>query len=332
MASIVARKNAVGEVTGWQVKVRRRGHAPVSRTFVRRADAERYARQVEAEMDRGVFVPTEEAEAVTLGEALDRYLREVSIKKKGHAQEASRIRLWKEYPLSKRSLATIRATDIAKYRDERLEAGASAATVRLDLAVISHLYTIAAKEWGLPVRNPVASVRLPQANNARNRRLDADEEARLMASLAQSRNPYILAFVQLALETAMRRGELLALQWENVDLKRRVAHLPATKNGEARTVPLSSRAVAILQDLPRSIDGRVFATTSVALKFAWISACKRAGIDDLHFHDLRHEATSRLAEKLPNVVELSAVTGHKDLRMLKRYYHPRAEDLARKIG
>jgi integrase len=331
MASIVARKTQDGTVS-WQVKIRRRGFPPVSRTFVRRADAEKFARQAEAEMDRGVFVSRDEAEAVTLAEALRRYEREVSAKKRGHAQEKNRIKAWLEHPLAKRSLAGIRATDIAKYRDDRLAAGCAVATVRLDLAVISHLYAIAAKEWGLAVQNPVRTVSLPSVNNARTRRLDADEEARLLSELDRSRNRWAKPIVEFALETAMRRGELLSLQWENIDLARRVAHLPKTKNGDARNVPLSSRAVAVLQALPRSIDGRVFPVEDYMIREAWKQACKRAGIEDLRFHDLRHEATSRLAEKLPNVVELSAVTGHKDLRMLKRYYHPRAEDLAKKLG
>jgi integrase len=130
----------------------------------------------------------------------------------------------------------------------------------------------------------------------------------------------------------MRRGELLSLTWDNVDLKKQIAFLPETKNGETRTVPLSSRAVAVLEALPRSIGGKVFPTTPAALKKAFERACAGAGITNLHFHDLRHEATSRMSEKLPNLIELAAVTGHKDLRMLKRYYHPRAEDLARKLG
>ena len=148
----------------------------------------------------------------------------------------------------------------------------------------------------------------------------------------------------------MRRGELLALEWRHIDLESRVARLEDTKNGERRNVPLSTRAVAILRDLPRSLNGKVFPITDESLKKGFVRAvmrarnayemeCKERGIEadpvfltDLHFHDLRHEATSRIAERLSNILELSAVTGHKDLRMLKRYYHPRAEDLAKKLG
>jgi integrase len=134
----------------------------------------------------------------------------------------------------------------------------------------------------------------------------------------------------------MRRGELLKLTWENINLKAHTAYLPDTKDPKGRTrdrtVPLSSRAIAILSSLPHSDDGRVFPVSANAVRLAWTRAMKRAGIENLRFHDMRHEAASRLAEKLPNLIELSAVTGHMDLRMLKRYYHPRAEDLAKKLG
>jgi integrase len=130
----------------------------------------------------------------------------------------------------------------------------------------------------------------------------------------------------------MRRGELLALQWKHIDLVKRVAFLPMTKNGESRTVPLSRNAVAVLQGLPRSIDGVVFPITANAVKLAFVRAVNACKLVDLHFHDLRHTATSRLAEKLPNIIELSRVTGHKDVRMLSRYYHVTAEALALKIA
>jgi integrase len=115
------------------------------------------------------------------------------------------------------------------------------------------------------------------------------------------------------------------------DLKRRVLHLPETKNGSSRDVPLSTKAVAVLESLPRNISGRVFDTSETAITEGFQRAAKRAGIQDFRFHDLRHEATSQLAEKL-QMHELGKVTGHKSPRMLMRYYHPRAEDLAKKLG
>jgi integrase len=142
----------------------------------------------------------------------------------------------------------------------------------------------------------------------------------------------MVPLVQLALETAMRRGELLALRWENVNLMAQTALLPMTKNGTARIVPLSKKAVAILQALPSDKPGPVLSLTYMVVNNCFVAACERAGIVDLHFHDLRHTATTRLAEKLLNVIELAAVTGHQAIQMLKRYYHPKAETLAQKLG
>lgn len=152
-----------------------------------------------------------------------------------------------------------------------------------------------------------------------------------MAALDVSRGKHLKSVSLLALETAMRRGEILALRWEHADLKRRVLHLPETKNGSSRNVPLSTKAVAVLESLPRNITGRVFDTSETAITEGFQRAAKRAGLPDFRFHDLRHEATSRLAEKL-HMHELGKVTGHKSPRMLMRYYHPRAEDLAKKLG
>lgn len=153
------------------------------------------------------------------------------------------------------------------------------------------------------------------------------------ASAWSAKNPYLYPVVRLAIETAMRQGELAGLCWEHVDLRRRIAHLPDTKNNEARTVPLSSAAVDILRSLPHSVGDEVFSGVTVeAIKRSFARAVRRAGIEDLRFRDLRHEATSRFFERGLNIMEVSAITGHKDLTMLKRYTHLRAEALAKKLA
>ena len=129
----------------------------------------------------------------------------------------------------------------------------------------------------------------------------------------------------------MRRGELLSLEWKHVHLDKSWAHLPMTKNGGGRDVPLSIRALDEVQALPRDISGVVFPISISALRGLWDRSLRQADIQDLHFHDLRHEATSRFFELGLNVVEVAAITGHKDLKMLQRYTHLRAEDLARKL-
>ncbi len=194
------------------------------------------------------------------------------------------------------------------------------------------------KEWGIYVHNPVRDIKLPAENSARNRRLqDAQdgsdsEETRLFDGCRKCRNPYLLPIVRLALETAMRQSELVGMHWQHIDLKRRIIFLPHTKNGDSRTVPLSTYAVAVLTALPRGIKGDVFpGVTTVAVKQAFIRATRRAEIEDFHFHDLRHEATTRLFEQGLNIMEVSSITGHRDLQMLRRYTHLRAEDLAKNL-
>ena len=283
-------------------------------------------------MDKGVFVSRAEAESTTLKELLDRYLAEITPGKKGAAPEATRMRAFMRHPLAQRFVAGIRGVDIARFRDERLQK-VSSATVKRDLVLLGHVFEVARKEWGIHVHNPVRDIKLPSDNRPRDRRLQAGEDARLLDACQAARNPRLLPIVQLALETAMRQGELIRLRWEHIDLNRRTAHLPDTKNGESRTVPLSTTAVEVLRVLPRSLLGQVFpGVTTEAIKRAYIRAVRRAGIEYLRFHDLRHEATTRLFEKGLNIMEVASITGHKDLRMLRRYTHLKAEDLARKLG
>jgi integrase len=188
-------------------------------------------------------------------------------------------------------------------------------------------------EWGFNLpSNPVANLRKPPQAKGRSRRLERDEEARLLEACRRSSNPFLAPLVCLAIETAMRRGELLGLSWEHVRLDEFCVHLPITKNGDSRDVPLSPRAREIIRCLPVSLTGNVFPIHPEALKGLWRRATRNAGITDLHFHDLRHEAASRFFEKGLNVMEVATITGHKDVRMLKRYVQLRPIDLARKLA
>lgn len=342
----------------YQARVRVKGQQPVEKSFAIRVDAEAWAKLTEAEIIRGVYIRRTDAERMTLAEALVKYQTEVSPGKRGEEQEKHRIRVWKDDLLAKKSLASLRGADFAKWRDGRLK-DVKPATVRHDLEVISNLFNVARREWGMEgLVNPIEGIRLPSPQNARSRVFYPGEEAMLMTALEPpmrkasgqwgtgTGNALIKPFVLMALETAMRRGELLALRWENVRLKDRVAYLPMTKNGQSRTVPLSTKALELLGTLTRKLYGEVFeGLTANAVKLGYIRAVKRArrayvedgGDDprmlvDLTMHDLRHIAITRLAEKLPNIIELAAVSGHSDVRMLKRYYHPKAEDLALKLG
>lgn len=360
MATFTKRSNG-----RWQAKIRRRGLPAISKTFRNKADAVAWANVQESEMDRGVWKDRSVVERTSLHEILERYLKEIVPSKRGAKSDALRVKTLLRDPIGSYRLSNLTGPVLAKWRDSRLEAGAAASTVNRELSLLSAIMNWARRDLGLAFENPVADIRRPPQPNARDRRLLEGELQFIEAAMRDqegsqalesgkryrvgTRNPLMAPLFHFALATAMRQGEIVELLWENVDVKKRTARLEVTKNGDPRIVPLSTGAIAILEAMPRN-DRRVFPVSAEAVKRSWIRTVVRArklyeldcafrGIEadrrflsDLHFHDLRHEAVSRLAEKLPNLIELSAVTGHKDLRMLKRYYHPRPEDLARKLG
>jgi integrase len=346
----------------WEAQIRRKGYPAQRKTFETKSDAQAWARMIESEIDRGIFVSRVEAERTAFHQLIDRYISEIAPKHKGAYSEIKRLEALKRHPLATRIVATLTSSDFARYRDERLKIR-KGNTVKRELALFQCVIEIARREWGIHLaENPVRMVNRPSYNDERSRRLDPIEEQYMLSALElrerradgtyadASHNPWIRPIVQLAIETAMRRGEIFELRWKHVNLDRRTAHLPATKNGLPRTVPLSPKAIQLLKDLPRSLCGRVFPTTADALKKAFARGLERARLKylgdcgaaqvrpqedfliNLRFHDLRHEATCRLATKLPNLIELASVTGHRDVNMLKRYYNITAEELAAKLA
>ncbi|HEY9826494.1 MAG TPA: site-specific integrase [Stenomitos sp.] len=319
--------------TGYQVQIRRRGFPTVSKMFDTKRDAEAWSRMNETQMDQGIYLDRSEADRTTLGEILQRYKREVTPLKKSAENENIRIdRLVRDESLCQYKATALTGKLFAEWRDRRSQQ-VTGSTVNREIDILSHAINTARKEWGIHISNPVEMIRRPKHNKSRERRLSVDEESKLLLQLqTKTRNPWIKHVVVFAIETGMRRGEILSLTWSNVDLNKRVARLVDTKNGEGRSVPLTLKATALLQALPRSIDGRVFATTAEAVKLAFARAVERAKIDDLHFHDLRHEGVSRLFEKGLNVMEVASISGHKTLQMLKRYTHLSSDQLLAKIG
>lgn len=215
--------------------------------------------------------------------------------------------------------------DFAAYRDERLKKVAPA-TVRLELALISHMFTVAKIEWGLPLDNPLANIRKPSLPAGRDRRLAPSEEQRLLEA-CRAHSVWLHGIVALAIATSMRAGELCTLTWSQVDLENRCIRLERTKNGTRRVVPLSRHDADLLKSLPRQLNGRVFAfEKSKDLSKSFARIYRKTGLEDLHFHDLRHEAASRLAPHL-SVQTLAKIMGWKTLNMAMRYYNPSVGEL-----
>lgn len=311
----------------FQAQIRRKGYPNQQRTFETKREAEAWATDIESQMNRGTFVDRSEAERTTFGEALGRYAREVTQNKRGWETEMHRVKALQKHPLAARPLASLRSLDFANYRDERLKV-CSSATVKRELVIISHVFNTARTDWSLPIDNPIAGIRKPQAGQHRERRLSEDEQVRLVQAAGQSKAATLSFCVVLALETGMRAGEIVGLRWEQIDLPNAVIRLGMTKNGDRRVVPLSEAAEAAIRGLPRPIHGGRLTKfyDSRGLSAAFRRACERAGISGLRFHDLRHEAASRLAPHMP-VATLAKVMGWKTIQMAMRYYNPTAAEL-----
>ena len=331
----------------WKAVIRKAGWPSAARTFRTKRDAQDWARRTEDEMVRGVFIQRAGSERTTLRVALSKYLEEVGPTKRATtlATDTKRAKILNKH-LGAYSLAAITAEVVATYRDARLAAGKSNNSVRLELALLSHLYTTAIREWGLGLTyNPVAHVRKPSPGSGRNRRLVGDEETRLLAAAAQRSNPMLGWIVRIALHTAMRKGEILSLRRDQVDLARRIVRLEQTKNGDSRLVPLSRPAAEVFREALAHVKhetvkspllfygepGKDDRRRPYVISKIWTETTTKAKLTDLRFHDLRHEAVSRLVEAGLGDQQVAAISGHKSMQMLKRYTHLRGEDLVQQL-
>ena len=341
VATIV--KSPVGT---WKAVVRRKGWRTASKTFRTKRDAEDWARRTEDEMIRGIYINRAPSERLTIREALHRYIQEVTPTKRESTQLAERRKAqYLADVLGDYALAALTPDIASKYRDDRIRQGKANNTVRLELALLGHLYTVAIREWGVGlIYNPVANIRKPSPGRGRNRRLSPDEEQRLLEACDGHSNPLFGWIVRIAIYTGMRKSEIVTLRRGQVDLAKRVVWLHDTKNGSARGVPLSRNA----EEIFRKVIEYSKTNSETDLQFAgepgrdgkrrpyqfdpiWQQVLHRLGIEGLRFHDLRHEAVSRFVEAGLSDQEVASISGHKTMQMLRRYTHLRVEDLVDKL-
>jgi len=372
----------------YQAQVRRTGSPPLSRSFTLLKDAQQWARETEIKHDKGEL----ESTALELGDAIlrelvVRYQEDVLPHKKSGSYEAIILDAFLRDDICEKKLSKLRTSDFANYREKRLKT-ISPASLKRQLSPLQNMFEIAREEWGIPLRtNPLSNLKLKATDNRRQRRLAEGELETLLEAGRKTKNPWVVPVVLFALETALRRGEILSLAWDQIDFKRSSAVVLESKNGYSRTIPLSPKAIKILdimkayqrnglgqngqtgekrpsnvilldwsryiltghlgkhpeeqQDINSSLDPvsppsssseKVFPITATALRLAWVRLCKRAGIENLHFHDLRHEAISRYFELGLTVPEVASISGHRDLRMLMRYAHASSNSIHKKLG
>jgi len=304
----------------YQVLVRMNGIS-TSKTFTKKSDAQKWAKSTEVAIESGQY---SESLELTVKDALIEYQQsKLSHDKRSHPHIKNAI-----CGLGKYKADRLISSQLVAYRNNRLKTHSNQ-TVKHELSMVLRSLRWARDELGYSdIKIP--TVKMPSIPRGRDRRISPQEEHDLLHALRLTSDVQII--VSLALETGMRRSEIINMRWSDIKLKNRTLHIPQTKTDTPRTIPLSSRAVSLLNTLPANISGKVFEVAADSVSQAFKRACSRADIDNLRFHDCRHEAVTRFFEMGLNIMEVAAISGHKDLKMLQRYTHLRAEDLAKKIG
>lgn len=331
MARIVKVKRKKGTV--YKAEVRLKGHPYVSQTFDRLSEAQRWAEDTEAALRSGGYVGESKPEDMTFAKALDRYELEVSSRKRPNtrAREITSAKALREGFVGV-TLREITPARVAAFRDQRLKK-VGPSTLQKDLALLSHLYTIARTEWALEINNPVAAIRKPATGDGRLRLLSKDEVRHFLDVCKKSRNDKLYHFVQLLLHTGMRPSEGAGLLWGQVDIDCRIIDLTVTKT-KPRRVPLTIRTVEILLEilpehchkgvpvfLPEKVSSTVSRRPNLFFRRAFDNAVKKARIEDFHMHDLRHTAASYLLMAGVDLRTLADILGHSTMQMVQRYTH-----------
>jgi integrase len=315
----------------YRVRVHRNGTS-LSETFTIRKDAETWGRQKEIELERGELPcdPKTKLNGTTLGHLIERYKKTVTPKKKSSKKETCALNKFLRHPICKKALAEVTTADFAEYRDERLR-DVTPVTLQRELAIIHNAYQIAREEWGIPIKeNPLDKLRLEVTPVERDRRPTEEELDSIIADAKQRPNPLILPVIEFAIETGMRLSEILGLEWQHVNLRTRTLLIADSKNGTPRRIPLTRKAMEVLEGLETDQDA-VFPINNSTFKNTWLRMMERLKIEDLHFHDLRHEAVSRLFEKGLNVPEVASISGHRDWKKLRIYANPKPASILAKL-
>ncbi|MFA5922602.1 MAG: site-specific integrase [Methylococcaceae bacterium] len=334
MASIEKRTTDTGE-TSYRVKIRLKGYPTQTATFKRLTDAKKWTQDTESAIREGRHFKTTEAKKHTLGDLVDRYIKDVlPTKLKQAPAQRPQLERWKA-EIGSYALSDITPALIVQCRDKLLAESTprggirNPATVVRYMAALSHAFTIAVTEWEWLDDSPMRKVKKPKESKGRVRFLDDDERQRLLTACKESSNPWLYTCVILALSSGMRQAELMGLKWPDVNLKDGFLILHETKNGERRRVPLSGLALSLLHEHAkvRRLDTQLLfpsnkdAQKPIDLRKPWTIAMQSAEINDFHWHDIRHTTASYLAMNGASLAEIAEVLGHKTLSMVKRYAH-----------
>lgn len=315
-----------------------------SNTFTTKAEAEDWANGVEAALAAGMYRDTRVIDSTYLRDLIQRYMDKVSPKKLGGKQEIIRLKKWKASALADRSVSKCTPKDFADYIDARRSQISkrgrlvSDQTIKLEIIAISNVFEVARKDWGYSeLQNPIKDISKPKGSSTREIRIEPANWLKLADELRKCRSKQYVVIAEFAIETGMRQDEIFRMCWNDINLPGRKVIVDgkdtsSTGQRKQRTVPLSTRAIELLQSLPRALKGNapVFqiagATSADGLSRAFTAACKTIGLVGGCFHCTRHEAASRMAPHYP-MLTLMKIFGWKTPAMAARYYHASDEEL-----
>ena len=281
----------------YQVQVRKDGYKTVSATFSSVSVARGWAKAIESDMERNMYIQPKDK--TTVGELLKRYTSEVIAGQRSSIASTYMAQTLDTH-LGTIAISRLTPEKIGRFRDIRLK-NISPASLKRELGILSGMINHAIREWGIGIQqNPVSMVSLPRMPQGRDRRLESGEEEKLLTASSELKR-----LIVLALETGMRRGEILNIKKSHIDFTLQTLLIPLTKTDTPRTIPLSSKAIAALREQLRDSEKVILIEETTLFSYkpdsvtqAFGRLCKRQEIDNLHFHDLRHEATSRFFEKV----------------------------------
>jgi integrase len=325
----------------WRAQVKT-GGVRESKSFDTKAEAVEWSKNMEVEILAGKRRAYSKV-AKTLSDGFDKYLEEISPEKGKHEWNKTRIAFFKtELDFVGELMRNVRPEQITAWKNKRLK-DVKTSTVNRDLNLLSAVFTAARDEWKWIHDNPVQEVKRPKDPPPRRRRVPEHEAATMAAALGltddceiETTQQYTALAFLIAIESAMRQGELIGTHWPNVHLEEKYVHVPKSKNGDARDVPLSVRAVELWKRLPRiKGESRCFPVAQSSVDALWRKvrnkvAKEKPEYGDLNFHDSRHEATTRLSKKL-HVLALAKMIGHRDIQSLMIYYDETAAELAERL-
>jgi len=314
----------------FQAQIRRSGFKSICRTFSKRKDALEWARDIELKADRmGMPQNLKILEQTTLADMLIKYRDTVIPQKRSPKNETIIINAFLRHKICSKTLAELKSEDFERYKIERLKS-VLGSTINREFNIIKHAFNVAIDVWELPLnKNPLASVKKAPTPKSRERQLTDTELDRFISIAQKVKNPTVAPLILFALETAMRRGELLNIKKRHYHVENKTLLIPETKNGHSRTIPLSPKAQAII--LNANDEGKAFPIHIKALEYHWKRICLKAEIDDFNFHDLRHTCITKLFEKGLSVPEVALISGHKCIKQLYAYVHIQPENLVSKL-